>query len=228
MNLVVLSACYEKPELAAILTESCELTCLPLHFCQWSGSRIWPGSMRTGKLIAALEALQSLKADGVTHVMWADGFDCFVAPWADKTEIETRWHLLGCPPMVFSGEKNCWPDAIKRHLYGRFLPSESPWRFLNAGTWMAQIGYLQDSIEKILDFWPDEQDDQRMWTDALVTARLLPGAIVDTERLIFQTMWETELSEVESPCVVHFNGGVWRNPEDRRYIDHWEKVKAGR
>jgi hypothetical protein len=225
MNLVVLSACYERPELAAILVESCELAGLPLRFCQWSGSAgMWPGSMRTGKMVAVLEALPSLKADGVTHILYADGFDCFFTPWADATEVTYRWHLLGCPPMVFSGEKNCWPDADQE---ARYPKADSPWRFINAGTWLAQIGYLENVIENALSIYPTEDDDQRIWTRMYLSG-MLPGAIVDTERLIFQTMWGTELSEVESPCVLHFNGGSWRNPEDRRMADMWEKAKAGR
>lgn len=226
MNLCVLSCQYEKPELASILRESCELFELPLAMCEASElNGKWPanGDMRTGKMIAALEHLRLIQETrAFSHVLWADGFDTFIKD--DETEIKYRWHLLDCPPLIFSAEQNCWPDPDKAAEYP---PATSVYRFINAGTWMGQVDYLVDVMEKILASpWPDG-NDQRAWTDAFL-GKLLPGAVLDTDRKIFQTMWGTGLADVSPDAsVIHYNGGIWRNPEDTRYRDHWESVKAG-
>jgi hypothetical protein len=34
------------------------------------------------------------------------------------------------------------------------------------------------------------------------------------------------MADVEDSCVVHYNGGIWRNAADTRYVDHWAKVKG--
>ncbi len=99
-------------------------------------------------------------------------------------------------------------------------------RFINAGTWMGQVDYMVDVIEFALEANPDEINDQRIWTDAFL-GKGLPGAVIDTERKIFQTMWGTELADVSPDAsVIHYNGGIWRNPSDTRYVDHWNKVRA--
>lgn len=223
MNLCVISCCYEKPQLADILRESCERARLPLHFCAAKElNGVWDdaGNMRVGKLVAAYESLDELKAEGFDHVLWADGFDTFIT--ATERWIEVAWKSYGCPPMILSGEKNCWPAD---HFANDYPVSDSPYRFINAGTWMAQIDYLRDVLEyMILD---QEPNDQLTWTRRFL-AKQLPGAIIDTDRRIFHTMWGTEWAEVKhSACVFHYNGGIWRNPEDKRMIEHWEKVKAG-
>lgn len=226
MNLIVLSACYERPDLASILRESCELFHLPLGFCEAKElNGVWPtsGDMRVGKLQAAYEQLLLIKeSNAFSHVLWADGFDTFMQ--ARHGKIEAEWHGLGCPPLILSAEKNCWPDSEKAAEYPEV---EGEYRFINAGTWMGHVGYLVDVIGKMLASpWPGG-NDQRAWTDAFLGG-LLPGAVIDSQRLIFQTMWGATEEELASanPCVVHYNGGIWRNPEDKRYIDHWTRVKA--
>jgi hypothetical protein len=227
LKLCVLSCCYEKPELAAILRESCGLFGYDLLMCEAAElNGKWPasGDMRVGKMVAALETMKLIQETrAFTHVLWADGFDTFVC----RTELRFHfaWDQLGSPPLVLSAEKNCWPDPDKAAEYPA---SDSPYRFINAGTWMGQIDYLVDVITKMLAVeWPDG-NDQRAWTDAYLGG-LLPGAVIDTERQIFQTMWGTERHEVNTDAsVIHYNGGIWRNPEDKRMIEHWESVKPGR
>ena len=226
MNLTVLTAYYENPGLADTLIDSCctfNLNLRVAHAAAFNGS--WQGDMRTGKLIAVLETISSLKKERFDHVLWADGFDTFAC--FGKDEIEHRWKLLGCPPMLFSGEKNCWPDEDRRPLYPE---SPSLWRFINAGTWLAQIDYLHDAITGILarSEGSGEENDQRLWTTAFLNKNL-PGAQIDTGRLIFQTMWGTDISEVVDTCFLHYNGGVWRDPDaKRKYLEHWATLKKQR
>src|SRR5574340_640 len=200
MNLTVLSAHYERPEMAQLLIDSCRHFRVPLTFCaakQLNGH--WDGNLRISKMFAAYEALETLgKYD---HILWVDAFDAFVM--ATVEDIVFRWHNLGCPPMVFSAEKNCWPDP---YLADYYPATPSPWKFINAGTWFAQVGYLRDVLKTLLSQFKEDDNDQRIWTSAFL-AGLLPGSVIDTERKIFQTMWGTEIYEVDSPCVVHYNGG---------------------
>ena len=221
VNLCVLSACYEKPELGMILAESCDCVSARLDLCaavELNG--IWPksGDMRVGKLKAVLENTPR----GFTHVLWADGFDTFLQEGPD--EIMRRWALLGCPPLVLSAEKNCWPDE---QYADRYPQVRGDYRFINAGTWLAHVGYLRDILTQMIEV--EEPNDQRTWT-AFYLDGLLPGAVIDSQRVIFQTAWGASEEELKytRACVVHYNGGVWRNPLDTRYKDHWERVKAAR
>jgi hypothetical protein len=224
MRLCVLSACYEKPHLASILRESCECQQLPLFFCEAAElGGVWPasGNMRVGKLKAAYEKLLEIRKD-YDYALWADGFDTFVISSAAR--ITRQWYLLGYPPMVFSAEKNCWPDEKAATCYPQ---TKSLYRYINAGTWMGHVGWLIDRIPITIQY-QTECNDQRLWTEAFLSGEA-SGAVIDSDRLIFQTMWGAtaeELAEV-SPCVVHYNGGIWRNPNDRRYVEHWERVKCG-
>lgn len=217
MSLCVLTAWYERPELAAILRESCQINHLMLRVC---GQGNWPHDMRTGKLEATLRAIPKLRKEGFDLVLYADGFDSFIV--GDEVEIRYRWNAMGKRPMVLSGEKNCWPDA---HKADRYPNSDSLWRFINAGTWIAQINYLEDVLSAMLKRVPEsERDDQRMWTDAYLDG-WLPGAVVDTERVLFQTMWQTSIYEVGSSPVIHHNGGVWRDGPGNKFETHWEIAK---
>jgi len=229
MNICVLSACYEKPEFAAILTESCRLNNVDLGFCQAAElNGVWPasGDMRVGKMVAALEHLKLIQeTQAYTHALWSDGFDTFLQ--GGEGEIVGGWELLGCPSLVLSAEKNCWPHPEYEMLYPKV---KGPYRFINAGTWFGQVGYLIDVIERMIEASEiiQEINDQPIWINSFLTGQL-PGAVIDSERRIFQTMWGYEDADgpIEAP-VVHYNGGIWRNPEDRRYITHWQKVKEAK
>ena len=226
MNICVLSCCYEKPHLASILTESCKMFGYELKMCEAAElNGVWPasGDMRVGKMVAALEGLKLIQeTKAFTHALWADGFDTFIR--GHYVDIARGFRHLGEPPMILSAEKNCWPDPIYEVKYP---VSESPYRFINAGTWMGQIGYLIDVIGQLVSKYKEEPNDQRIWTMGFLGG-FCPGAVIDTERKIFQTMWGTELADVSPDAsVIHYNGGIWRNPEDRRMIDHWASVKAG-
>ena len=178
------------------------------------------GSMKVGKMVAVQEAIPNLIGQGYTHVLWADGFDTFLRH--DEPRIMSSYMDYGSPGILFSGEKNCWPDPGVAELYPQ---SAYPWRFINAGTWMAEISYLKNALESVIAFSGSEEDDQRLWTRAFLGG-ILPTSKIDASCSIFQTMWETNLSEIADPAVVHYNGGVWRNAQDRRYIEHWERTRA--
>lgn len=224
MNLCVLSCAYEKPELAAILAESCKLFGLPLMMCEAAElNGVWPasGDMRLGKLVAALEGLKLIQeTKAYSHALWADGFDTFVQ--VNEGVIANRWRSLGDPPLILSAEKNCWPDE---HYRDRYPQVKSEYRFINAGTWMGQVGYLVDVLSQMVEI--HEPNDQRTWTQFYLDG-LLPGSLIDSRRIIFQTAWGASEEELNfcGSAVFHYNGGVWRNPLDTRMKNHWESVKA--
>lgn len=220
MSLCVVSCCYEKEHLTEILKESCAIQGLPLRFVQSAkfGGH-WQGSMRIGKMEAVLENLPELSKE-FTHVLWSDGYDTFACH--DEAHIMAQYVKKLSPPILFSGEKNCWPDP---GVADRYPASHFPWRFINAGTWMAEVSYLAEALRMIVDNAGNEHDDQRLWTHAYLGG-ILPGCEVDVGCAVFQTMWGTELYELVNPSIVHYNGGIWRYPQDRRYIDHWAATKA--
>ena len=224
MNLCILSACYDQPERAAILTESCLINRLPLLWCsakEWKGSWRVPGDYRTGKLQAAYETIQAFRK-WYDHFMWIDGFDSFVQ--AGSPKIEAAWNALQCPPLVLSAEKNCYPYPA---WADNFPTVEGPYRFLCAGAWMGQTGYLIDSLEQVLKWSPrDERNDQPLWQNFYLGNRL-PGAVIDSGRRIFQSMFDVPDSEAIDAPVVHYNGEASWN-KSTRYQEHWQRVKASK
>lgn len=214
MELVIISCCYERLDLASILVESCSLVGAPLRFCEAAefGGK-WRGSMRVGKMVAALEAVPRLRAEGFTHALWTDGFDSFLR--VGVGEVGRRYEALGSPGILFSGEKNCWPDQARE---SRYPTNDSAFRFINAGGWVAELGYLEDAIKGILVRDADN-DDQRLWSEAFVRGYLF-GSTIDYGREVFQTFWGTPIEEMrKDSCVFHGNGS------DKRLTQFWEEVK---
>jgi hypothetical protein len=157
-------------------------------------------------------------------VVWADGFDTFMQKSADH--VAARWIAAGSPPLLLSAEKNCFPDKDAAPLYHAKFATDSPWKYICAGAWAGRPLYLLEALPKLIAANVENADDQRAWTrwylqDTSGNVR------IDVDRALFQSMWGTSLEEVDDDtCLVHYNGGVWRNPSDLRYVQHWEKIKA--
>jgi hypothetical protein len=224
VKLHVISACYEKPHLAWMLEESCALFNVPLTMKR---DGVFEYNYRTHKVQPALEMSLAIRdADpSVTHIMWMDGFDTFITK--PPSVILNQWAHLGRPRLLLAGEKACWPDpdVIFRYPPSHKIP-ESPFRFINAGAWLGQIEYVIGALSLMLQMFPDEENDQRVWTTLYVGNCFRGGAIIDTECCVFQTMCHTLPSEINPhACVYHYNGGIWRDPNNRQHIDHWERIK---
>ena len=218
-----MSVCYERPELSTILRESCAMFGVPLIFCEAPelGGK-WTGDFRVGKLRAVLRGARAVE-DKYDLFMVLDGFDTLVRkPYSD---IISRWQILGGPPLLLSAEKNCFPDP---GVADRYPACDGPYRYINAGTWLAKTHYLFFALENMVSCqrFERECDDQRMWTQLFLDGSL-PGAATDTQSRVFQTMWGATDEEVKSrdACVVHYNGGIWRNPDDHRYVEHWARTR---
>jgi hypothetical protein len=227
MNLCVLSCCYEHPERASLLMESCAHFGLPLLMCGEIGSP-WPGSFRIGKLIAARDTIKSIRKS-FGHVLWTDGFDSIAV--AGEAKIMQRFESFG-RPLVFSVETNCYPDPDMIPRYPE-NPFGGDCRYLNAGGWMGEVDYLLAAIEAALDHTPQpapcRDSDQYIWSRAFLD-RIVLEAVLDYQPSIFRTMWRHRTldclseSEIGDVCIVHYNGAVHTDG----YVKMaalWEKVK---
>jgi hypothetical protein len=235
LKIAVISACYEKPNLAAVLIESCKLYGLPLIMC---GEGTWVHNYRISKIAAVARRVRAEDIQGkYDYILWTDGFDSFVC--GSQRQISMDIRELDYPMMVLSAEKNCWPDPDMSTRYP-VMDGCGPWRYINAGGWLAQSAWVLRKLEALAE--ADEDDDQRLWTRAYGTG-MLHGAVIDCTCKIFQTMWQTTPREVDVtesgnvrnfvipslPKVVHFNGGVWRNPEGAsyaRFLEMWARISA--
>lgn len=145
-----------------------------------------------------------------THVLFIDAFDSICL--AGEEEIMRRYYEFG-DYVLFSTEKNCWPDGDKAKLYTH--KSNSCWKFLNSGGYIGSRKLLacilkDNNGEKV------DEDDQRYWTGIYLSGKY--PIVLDTECQIFQTFSHCSLDEFEGkegkiinkvlgtmPCVLHFN-----------------------
>lgn len=96
----------------------------------------------------------------ITHIVFADAYDVVFA--ASISEIIHRFETFDAP-IVFSAEKNCFPDRYRRSL---FPAHASPYRFLNSGFWVGKRKELQEMFSRIEVYSvPDGINDQRVFTD---------------------------------------------------------------
>jgi len=222
MKLSVISCAYGAGgyDKAFRLRDSCERAGLPLHL--YGLDLPWP-ECKQAKLIDLEEQLRQLMDKGYSHALWSDAFDSFVCPGVSQsTIVELCREFYGQswyrPVMIFSAEKNCYPFSSLRYAYPNPGPVERfPWRYICAGGWLADIHHLLTHLPSVIDQTdPGSGDDQRAWTKAFLNG-YLPGARLDYNCKIFQTMHQTDepfashgyvVNPVTRslPCFVHFNG----------------------
>lgn len=165
------------------------------------------------KQVAALSvARQSLGKYDLVLSMDAWDTLCF----ASHDEIVSKFWSFG-HPMVVSAERNCWPDAKMASRYPS-IATNSQYRFVNGGGYIAQTEYLVTMLEEwgvSKDF--RQESDQRFLTQVfLKNPRCMR---LDTECVIFQTLWELTSADFiqggrriinkenfSMPCIAHGNG----------------------
>lgn len=150
-------------------------------------------------------------------VLHIDAFDtCCVAPIGD---IE--------PPqgIIFSAETNCWPDPSMAQRYPK---SETPYRFLNAGLWLAKAKAYTRLVEHF-GLLSGVVFDQLSYAQALLAGD--SNIELDTNSNLFHNLfgasddWEITKgvyrvrSTGSHPLVVHGNGGsgieaVWEKTKE--------------
>lgn len=143
-------------------------------------------------------------------VLFTDAYDTVVVRPGE--EILAQFRELDYP-LVFSAEKNCYPDPKRATEYPA---CDSPWRFLNSGGWIGRADHMLALLESVnAAELPDSHDDQAFFTD--IYLRRPASILLDTECRIFQTLWRSAEDVTYShgvrnqvtgtrPCVLHANG----------------------
>lgn len=100
------------------------------------------------KTIILLEYLNSIQSSET--VLYLDGYDCIFLK--DLTYITETFKKFN-HPFVISTEQNFNCDSPfpqKLSLYLKYPKGSRPYRFLNAGGWIANAGYAIEILQKIL------------------------------------------------------------------------------
>lgn len=162
------------------------------------------------KLLLSYDYLRKCQPHNI--VMFVDAYDTVIL--TDPSTLLKRYHQFG-HPVVFSAEKNCWPDENLASLYPE---SETEYRYLNAGCWIGQAGYFANLCEhwRIPEL-DDAEDDQRWFATILLES---PGSILlDNHCVLFQCLLLAQddilfvnpvfnIATGTTPCVLHGNGAV--------------------
>ena len=139
-------------------------------------------------------------------ILFTDAYDVF---YADDIETITQRWLSFNSRAVFSAERHCYP---KPELADKYTWVESPYRFLNSGTFMAEVGELKRMFEQ--EMVEDSDDDQLFYTKRFLSKK--HNIVLDHEQYIFQThdeAVEKKGSQLFNPhtncygCIYHGNGG---------------------
>ena len=85
-------------------------------------------------------------------VLFTDAYDVF---YADNLETITERYLSFNTKAVFSAELYCYPDDS---IANEFPESNTPYRYLNSGTFIAQVGELKKMFAS--STVADDGDDQ--------------------------------------------------------------------
>lgn len=192
---------------------SCDLQNIKLH--GYGEGKNWPG-FTIGKIQGPLEFL---KTRDEPFVMFGDGHDTIIIDTAET--ILDKFQRFGYP-VLFSAEKNCWPDAtLAKHFPFPKPPyHNSPWRFPNAGGWMGQREAVIDMLTAAWEYnnqW--QNDDTRCFVELYLKQYSWRSYITfDYGCQIFQTMCQTHSHELgpngenlvthNKPSTLHFNGRV--------------------
>lgn len=82
-------------------------------------------------------------------VLFLDGYDTFFA--GDLDTITRRYFGFG-KRVLFAAERTLWPDETMLHPV-----CDTPFRFLNSGIFMAEVGTLRAILSDPIEDWDDDQ-----------------------------------------------------------------------
>lgn len=140
-------------------------------------------------------------------VLFTDAYDVF---YADDLETITERYLDFNTKAVFSAELYCYPDDS---IANEFPESDTPYRYLNSGTFIAQVGELKKMFAS--STVADDGDDQLYYQKLLLSNEF--DMTLDYEGYIFQTHEDAtginSSGQLFNPitnccaCIYHGNGG---------------------
>ena len=145
-------------------------------------------------------------------LFFCDGYDTFVT----DTLYEIVYRYLSMNHrIIFSSERSCWPDEglaseIIKTNKGIEPYTDTPYKYLNSGLFLAQVGELKRILEDV----SDDSDDQLFYQKKYLEQKY--DMALDLECYIFQCS-ESEIiqsnGQMYNPitrcfnCVYHGNGG---------------------
>lgn len=150
-------------------------------------------------------------------VMFVDGYDVLID--ASSIDILSRFDatMKGAPKVLFSAESNCWPDKATA---ARYPPIDSPYKYVNGGTYIATVQVMRSFMDTYLDFESpafDDIDDQREYHEIYLRSDAI---VIDTQNTIFNCIFSREKDLVRTekgwynqvtktyPLVFHGNGSA--------------------
>jgi hypothetical protein len=160
------------------------------------------------KIIWTKQWLEANKHLGYTHFFFVDGYDTAFL----KSPI-VKYGKLFKDKIVFSAEKNCWPEPT---LSQHYPDANSLFKYLNSGSYVSPVA---DWLEIVNRFEVSHADDDQLYfTKIFLQDKKI---VLDYSCRIFQSYAftdETDLKLIPQwgaiknlhsdsyPCIVHFNG----------------------
>ena len=138
-------------------------------------------------------------------ILFTDAYDVF---YADDIETIVGRYLSFNARGVWSAERHCYPNP---DLADKYPYNESPYRYLNSGTFICEVGELKKILDEDVK---EEDDDQLFYTQRFLQKQF--NMKLDYEQYIFQThdeAVEKRGSQLYNPntkcygCIYHGNGG---------------------
>jgi len=149
-------------------------------------------------------------------ILFTDAYDVM---YDRDLETITRRFIGFKTKSLFSAETSCWPDESLKDEYPE---SETPYRFLNSGTFITEVGQLKSLLQDPIE---DYEDDQLYYTRKFLSNEF--DMKLDYEGYIFQTnepQVQVQNESIYNPrtrvfsCIYHGNGGnVEKNKFDSLY-----------
>jgi len=161
---------------------------------EWNG-----GSMKsTGggqKINLIKEYIQDLPDHDV--LFFCDGYDTFVTD--NVNEIVYRYLSMN-HKILFASERSCWPDEglaseIIKTNKGIKPYEDTPYKYLNSGLFIAQVGELKSILEDV----SDDSDDQLFYQKKYLEQKY--DIALDLECYIFQCS-DSEVIERMDKCII--------------------------
>jgi len=171
---------------------------------EWKGGDMTtPGGGTKVRLLKEYLARSELNDWDV--ILFTDAYDVF---YVEDLQTITKRYIGFNKKVIFSAERYCYPD---NNLVQKYPQSDTPYRFLNSGTFIGQVGELKKIIGDGIDH---SDDDQLFYTQQFLSDNF--DIALDYEGYIFQTH-EPQVTKVNDQiynpltrcygCIYHGNGG---------------------
>ncbi len=173
----------------------------------WKGGVMEAGKGGGQKINLVREFIKDKKDSDV--IVFFDGYDTFLS---ESIEEITYRFMEFSERAIFSSERFCWPDeSLAEELKAKNNTQNTPYQYLNSGTYVARIGELKRIFEEYI---PNDGDDQLYVHKQHLTGKY--DIACDVEGYIF-TCYEPQIEvrngQLYNPvtgcytCAYHGNGG---------------------